>query len=80
MLSTNKFTFRLKLYGPNKIEVEIKSYWQLFKEEVFSPFYIFQLFSIVLWSFDDYISYAFCVLFLTILSATTALIETRKVS
>lgn len=71
--------FSLDLYGSNKIEVEIKSYWQLFMEEIFTPFYFFQAFSILLWSFDDYMLYALCVLFLTLFSSITALLQTRKV-
>lgn len=67
------------LYGPNKIQVEVKSYWALFCEEIFNPFYVFQLFSMILWCFDDYMIYAGCVLFLTLVSAITALIQTRKV-
>lgn len=74
------FCFRLQLYGPNKIEVEIKSYWRLFVEEVFNPFYMFQAFSVTLWLFDDYISYALCVVSLTLFSSITSLIQTRKVS
>lgn len=72
--------FRFHLYGPNKIEVEIKSYWTLFIEEVLNPFYFFQLFSIILWMVDDYVSYSVCVIILTLFSSITSLIQTRKVN
>lgn len=74
-----QFDYRLKLYGPNSITVEIKSYWKLFFEEILSPFYIFQIFSVLLWCFDEYLIYAGCVLFLLLSSAITSLYENRKV-
>lgn len=69
----------LKLYGPNVIHIEVKSYLQLFVEEVFNPFYLFQIFSIVLWSCDEYYVYAGCILFLSLGSIVTSLYETKKV-
>lgn len=72
--------FRLDLFGFNKIEVEVKSYWTLFVQEVLNPFYIFQAFSVGLWLVDDYISYAICVIILTLFSSITSLIQTRRVS
>ncbi|XP_066257174.1 polyamine-transporting ATPase 13A3-like [Euwallacea similis] len=73
-------TEMFNLYGPNKIEVEIKSYWKLFIEEVFNPFYVFQVFSVILWCLDDYLLYAGCVVVLTLFSSITSLIQTRKQS
>jgi hypothetical protein len=71
---------RLAMYGANLIEVEVKSYWQLFVAEVFHPFYMFQAGSVVLWALDEYYIYAGCVLGLSVLSVTVALLETRRVS
>jgi len=71
--------FRIKLYGENVITIDVKSYWQLFVEEVFNPFYIFQAFSVILWSLDDYFYYAGCIVFLTVVSVVTSLFQTRKV-
>jgi len=47
-------TLRTTLFGPNAIEIEAKSIGQLLMDEVLHPFYIFQIFSIALWSVDDY--------------------------
>ena len=52
------FTCRLCLYGPNSINVPVKSYHVLFVEEVLHPFYMFQLLSISLWMYEHYYSYA----------------------
>lgn len=79
ILLTNTVCFRLSLYGFNKIEVEVKSYWTLLIEEVLNPFYLFQAFSVILWLLDDYIPYAICVIILTLFSSVTSLVQTRRV-
>lgn len=70
----------MELYGLNSIHVEVKSYWELFRTEIVNPFYLFQIFSVTLWCFDDYYYYASCVLFLTAVSIFCSLRETRDVS
>ncbi|CAG9785123.1 unnamed protein product [Diatraea saccharalis] len=70
----------IKLYGNNSVEVEVKSYWTLFVEEVFNPFYLFQVFSIILWSLDEYYQYASCVFILSTLSCMLALYQTKQMS
>ncbi|CAG9762834.1 unnamed protein product [Ceutorhynchus assimilis] len=80
VLSNSEYLELFNLYGPNKIEVEVKTYWRLFVEEIFNPFYMFQAFSIALWCFDDYFIYALCVIILTLFSSITSLIQTRKQS
>lgn len=69
----------LKLYGFNAITIDVKSYFKLLIDEVFNPFYLFQIFSITLWSVDQYYIYAGCILFLSIVSIVTSLYETKKV-
>ncbi|XP_068630367.1 polyamine-transporting ATPase 13A3-like [Battus philenor] len=70
----------IKLYGYNSVEVKVKSYWSLFTNEVFNPFYLFQIFSIVLWSLDEYYQYATCVFFLSVGSCMLALYQTKQIS
>lgn len=70
----------IKLYGMNSVEVEVKSYWTLFVNEVFNPFYLFQIFSIILWSLDEYYEYASCVLILSTASCMLALYQTKQMS
>lgn len=71
---------RQQLYGRNVISVEVKSYVNLLVTEILNPFYIFQIASIVLWSFDNYILYASCIFFVSCLSVAVSLFETRKQS
>ncbi|NWX11494.1 AT132 ATPase, partial [Aegotheles bennettii] len=71
---------RRKIYGPNLIEVPVKSYARLLVEEVLNPFYIFQVFSIVLWVCDAYYYYAACIFLISTISIGLSLYETRKQS
>ncbi|XP_038210252.1 probable cation-transporting ATPase 13A3 isoform X1 [Zerene cesonia] len=70
----------IKLYGPNSVEVEVKKYWTIFRNEVFNPFYLFQIFSIILWSLDEYYQYATCVFILSAVSCMMALYQTKQMS
>ncbi|POI32606.1 hypothetical protein CIB84_003642 [Bambusicola thoracicus] len=71
---------RRKIYGPNLIEVPVKSYAKLLVEEVLNPFYIFQVLSIVLWVCDAYYYYAACIFLISTISLGLSLYETRKQS
>ncbi|NXX42490.1 AT132 ATPase, partial [Tricholaema leucomelas] len=71
---------RRKIYGPNLIEVPVKSYARLLVEEVLNPFYIFQVLSMVLWVCDAYYYYAACIFFISTISLGLSLYETRKQS
>lgn len=44
--------------------------------EVLNPFYIFQVFSVVLWMCDGYTLYASCIVIVSTLSVVTSLVET----
>ncbi|KAI5478249.1 P-type ATPase, cation transport [Pseudohyphozyma bogoriensis] len=69
---------RATLFGSNVIEVASRGLVTLLMDEVLHPFYIFQIASIVLWSFDDYYYYAFAIAIISIVSIATTLIETRN--
>jgi hypothetical protein len=47
--------------------------------KVLSPFYIFQLFSCISWFADEYVTYASCIVFITVVSVIVTLYEVRKV-
>ncbi|XP_075046542.1 polyamine-transporting ATPase 13A2 isoform X2 [Mixophyes fleayi] len=79
-LSQGDHDNRKLIYGQNEIDVPVKSYGQLLIEEVLNPFYIFQLFSIILWLCDNYYYYAVCIIIISIISIAVSLYETRKQS
>ncbi|XP_066547318.1 polyamine-transporting ATPase 13A2 isoform X2 [Amia ocellicauda] len=79
-LSHEEQSAKRTLYGQNLIDVPVKSYMRLLLEEVLNPFYVFQLFSVVLWLFDHYYYYAGCILLISLASIALTLYETRKQS
>uniref|UniRef100_A0AAQ5WYM8 Polyamine-transporting ATPase 13A3 n=1 Tax=Amphiprion ocellaris TaxID=80972 RepID=A0AAQ5WYM8_AMPOC len=46
--------------------------------QVLNPFYIFQLFSVILWSTDSYYYYASAIVFMSIISIVTSLYTVKK--
>lgn len=70
------YNIQLIKYGKCNIEVPIKSIPRLLTEEILNPFYLFQVFSMVLWYWDGYSYYATCILVISVTSATTSLVET----
>ncbi|XP_036446790.1 cation-transporting ATPase 13A2 isoform X1 [Colossoma macropomum] len=71
---------RRQIFGDNIIDVPVKSYPQLLFEEVLNPFYMFQVFSIILWMSDRYYYYAVCILIISFISIAVSLYEIRKQS
>ncbi|XP_073751492.1 polyamine-transporting ATPase 13A3 isoform X3 [Callorhinus ursinus] len=75
----HNFDFLKKLlYGVNEITVKVPSVFKLLIKEVLNPFYIFQLFSVVLWSTDEYYYYALAIVIMSIVSIVSSLYSIRK--
>ncbi|GAW12630.1 hypothetical protein ANO14919_020000 [Xylariales sp. No.14919] len=68
---------REHVFGANIIDIEQKSIPQLLVDEVFHPFYIFQIASLILWSLDQYYYYAICIFVMSAGSIIATLVETR---
>lgn len=71
---------RETVFGTNMIDIDQKSIPQLLVDEVFHPFYVFQIASLVLWSLDEYYYYAICIFVMSAASIIATLVETRAVS
>ena len=56
------------IYGINEINVQVPSIPAIFYYEVFNPFYVFQLFSYILWMCEEYAFYATTILIITLIS------------
>ena len=65
-------------HGSNLIDIKIKSVPQLFIEECTNPFYIFQVFSCILWFCENYFYYAGVIIFITLTSIMISIYETQK--
>uniref|UniRef100_A0A7N6B4I5 P-type ATPase A domain-containing protein n=1 Tax=Anabas testudineus TaxID=64144 RepID=A0A7N6B4I5_ANATE len=55
-----------------------KSLFSLFLHQVLNPFYIFQLFSVALWSAEDYYYYASAIVLMSVISIATSLYTIKK--
>ncbi|KAM3163822.1 Cation-transporting ATPase [Lachancea thermotolerans] len=79
-LTTSIVEDRVLAFGKNSINLKQKSTAEILFDEVLHPFYIFQIFSILLWLADDYYYYAACIFIISMLSITDTLLETKKTS
>uniref|UniRef100_A0AAY4CGT8 Polyamine-transporting ATPase 13A3 n=1 Tax=Denticeps clupeoides TaxID=299321 RepID=A0AAY4CGT8_9TELE len=73
-LSSNRRLF----FGVNEIAVKVPSVFKLLIKEVLNPFYIFQLFSVILWSADEYYYYAVAIVIMSVISIATSLYTIKK--
>uniref|UniRef100_A0A8D3ANK3 P-type ATPase A domain-containing protein n=1 Tax=Scophthalmus maximus TaxID=52904 RepID=A0A8D3ANK3_SCOMX len=65
-------------FGVNEIAVKVPSVFKLLIKEVLNPFYIFQLFSVILWSADEYYYYAVAIVFMSVISTATSVYTIKK--
>ncbi|XP_051809518.1 polyamine-transporting ATPase 13A3-like isoform X1 [Acanthochromis polyacanthus] len=70
--------YRRLFFGENEIAVIVPSLFKLLVKEVLNPFYVFQLFSVILWSTDSYYYYASAIVFMSIISIVTSLYTIKK--
>ncbi|KAE8879369.1 hypothetical protein PF003_g36575 [Phytophthora fragariae] len=59
---------RRELYGANRITIDAPSTAELLFVKLVRPFYLFQIFSIVVWLFKDYTKYAMVILTMSTVS------------
>ncbi|KKA25972.1 hypothetical protein TD95_002157 [Thielaviopsis punctulata] len=77
-ISSEERSVREQVFGHNMIAIEMKPTLQILTDEVFHPFYVFQIASLVLWSMDEYYYYAITIFLISLASICTTLIETKK--
>ncbi|XP_049572859.1 polyamine-transporting ATPase 13A3 isoform X2 [Syngnathus scovelli] len=77
-LTRNQQEYRRLFFGLNEIEVKVPSVFKLLIKEVLNPFYIFQLFSVILWSADEYYYYAIAIVIMSLISIATSLYTIKK--
>ncbi|XP_053185560.1 polyamine-transporting ATPase 13A3-like [Scomber japonicus] len=77
-LSKTLEDYRRLFFGENEIAVRVPSLFKLLIKEVLNPFYIFQLFSVILWSVEDYYYYATAIVFMSVISIATSLYTIKK--
>ncbi|KAJ1575372.1 hypothetical protein NDA11_003664 [Ustilago hordei] len=68
---------RQALFGENQVSVQGRSVANIMIEEVLHPFYIFQIYSIVLWCNDEYVPYAIVIGVVSIIGIVATTVTTK---
>ncbi|KAJ4379180.1 hypothetical protein N0V86_005224 [Didymella sp. IMI 355093] len=76
-LDNEERDYRELVFGKNQIDIAEKSLGQLLVDEVFHPFYVFQIASLFLWSVDEYYYYAAAIFLISVISISSTLVETK---
>uniref|UniRef100_A0A665U5W6 Polyamine-transporting ATPase 13A3 n=1 Tax=Echeneis naucrates TaxID=173247 RepID=A0A665U5W6_ECHNA len=71
-------TYKRLFFEENEIAVKVPSLFMLLIKEVLNPFYVFQLFSVILWSAEDYYYYATAIVIMSVISIATSLYTIKK--
>ena len=77
-LSNDEVSYMKEIFGECDLKIEIKSYFKLLIDELSDPFYLFQIFSIILWYNDDYEYFATIIVFSTLISLFTSTYNNRR--
>ncbi|XP_043926231.1 polyamine-transporting ATPase 13A3 [Protopterus annectens] len=70
--------YRRLFFGVNEIDVKVPSSFKLLVKEVLNPFYIFQLFSVILWSTEQYYYYSGAIVVMSAVSIVSSLYTIKK--
>ncbi|KAJ3008938.1 hypothetical protein HKX48_008260 [Thoreauomyces humboldtii] len=65
----------LEKYGPNKFDIPIPKFAELFKEHLMAPFFVFQLFCVALWFLDDMWYYSLFTLVMLLVFESTVVFQ-----
>jgi hypothetical protein len=77
-LNEIEYLYMKKLFGDCDMKIEISSIYNILFEELLDPFYLFQIFSVILWFFNHYVKLAIVIIVTTVFSLAISIIETRK--
>ncbi|VDM57409.1 unnamed protein product [Angiostrongylus costaricensis] len=77
-LSEDDVTSRQEIHGKNFIDVKLKPILVLLFKEAISPFYIFQVFSVIIWFNDHYEYYASIIIIMSVTSIVIDVYQTRS--
>lgn len=79
-LSKSEQFMRRLVYGLNQITVKESTIIELVLLEVLNPFYIFQIFSFILWFADNYYYYAAAIMAMLTFGIGMTVLQTRRVN
>lgn len=77
-LNFNEVQYQKEIFGKCDLDIQISSTFKLIIDEVTDPFYVFQVFSVILWCTEEYYSYAGVIVLVTLISLGISVYETRS--
>ncbi|CAH0381371.1 unnamed protein product, partial [Bemisia tabaci] len=69
---------RRHVYGKNEINVPVQSIFVLVLLEILNPFYVFQVFTVIVWLAELYLYYCFAVMTMSFFGVVSAVYQTRQ--
>ena len=77
-LNPNEVLYMRKIFGICDIDIKINSCGKILFDELTDPFYLFQLYSVILWYCTEYYYYASVIIVLAVLSLVLSVYGTYK--
>ncbi|XP_064471519.1 polyamine-transporting ATPase 13A3-like [Ornithodoros turicata] len=77
-LSSMEVDYQMSLFGPNSLSIEMQPIYRLVLHEISSPFYIYQIFIVIVWLIQLYYQFSVCILLFSIISVSISVYQTRK--
>lgn len=68
----------IKDFGENKIDIPVPKFIDLLKEQASAPFFVFQIFCVVLWSLDEYWYYSLFTLVMLVMFESMLALQRLK--
>mmetsp|Transcript_35059 Transcript_35059/g.99382 ORF Transcript_35059/g.99382 Transcript_35059/m.99382 type:complete len:1266 (-) Transcript_35059:109-3906(-) len=74
--NASKVADALELWGPNAFQVPVPSFYELLQDQMLAPFFVFQVFCVLLWCMDEYVYYSLFTLLMLVVFESTV-VQTR---
>ncbi|CAH1110178.1 unnamed protein product [Psylliodes chrysocephalus] len=76
--SKEKQIIKRIIYGGNEISVPVQTIITLLVLEALTPFYMFQLFSLLVWLCESYYYYGIAIIIMSVVGISTSILQTRR--